>query len=172
METYVLKSAKISNRGAFNAQYKNYSVNLKFEGHTEDALWNLREQDFNLATISPDGTLTDLPAMRPGTIFTGEVQHLTSKNNKAYTRFKGDISMAPGAPAAAPTATPVDDSQNIVNPTLDDVIDTWTYLVGRAQIGFAKVNVQADAQALNAAAATLMIDMQKRGVKIPKNVKE
>ena len=80
--------------------------------------------------------------------------------------------MAPGAPAAAPTATPVDDSQNIVNPTLDDVIDTWTYLVGRAQIGFAKVNVQADAQALNAAAATLMIDMQKRGVKIPKNVKE
>ena len=169
METYVLKSAKISNRGAFNAQYQNYSVNLKFEGHTEDALWNLREKDFHLATISPDGTLTDLPGMQPGTIFTGEVQHLTSKNNKSYTRFKGDISMAP---AAAPTAAPVDDSQNIVNPTLDDVIDNWTYLVGRAQIGFAKVNVQADAQALNAAAATLMIDMQKRGVKIPKTVKE
>tara|TARA_Y100001973_G_C5155144_1_gene310292 strand:+ start:708 stop:1217 length:510 start_codon:yes stop_codon:yes gene_type:complete len=169
MEYYTLVSARISNKGELNSQYNNYSVNLKFQGHQEDALWNLREKDFHLGQID-GGRLVGLPGLVNGTIFKGKVEHLTSARGKAYTRFKGDVDLSP--PPEVDHDLAPGPALFIVDPTMDDVIDTWTYLVGRAQIGFAKINVQADAQSLNAAAATMMIDLQKKGVKIPTSVKE
>ena len=163
---------------------KSYSFNLWFNEHGTDrdrVMWHCKEEHFRHLELDAEGRCKSL-LLDPGSIFVGEIE-----NKGGWFLFKGGPSVTKAAttipePPAAPVAAPPkvleeafatsDDLIKRQDITVDDIVDLHAYLMAKTQNTLARLGLEPKAEVINSCAATVMIDIQKRGLPIPKKVRE
>ena len=156
-----------------------YSFNLWFEGAGDRVMWHCKEEHFRHLDIDAnDNNRCKALLLDPGTIFVGTVD-----NKGNYLLFSGGPSVAKAAEPSVPEPpkppsiledafATSDDMIRKQDLSIDDIVDLHAYLMARTQNTLSRLGLEPKADVCNSCAATVMIDIQKRGLPIPTKVRE
>lgn len=163
---------------------KSYSFNLWFAEHGTDrdrVMWHCKEEHFRHLQLDEQGRCISL-LLDPGTIFVGDID-----NKGGWSLFTGGPSVTkPATAIPEPPPNPVTPppkvledafatSAGVINRqdlTIDDIVDLHAYLMAKTQNTLSRLGLEPKADVCNSCAATVMIDIQKRGLPIPTKVRE
>jgi len=160
---------------------KSYSFNLWFAemGDKDRVMWHCKEENFRHLDLDPnDQDRCKSLLLDPGTIFVGTIE-----DKGGWYLFTGGPSVTkPSEPKIPEPPVAVSILQDALSPpgdfigkqdlTIDDIVDLHAYLMAKGQNTLVRLGLEPKAEVCNSVAATVMIDIQRRGIAIPAKVRE